>query len=88
MATDTSASIVGWAALVISLIALALAWMAFNRTGTDIEAVVEQQINQATEELQAEYRQLEAEFRANTSDELDEAARDLETDEQPTTTGE
>lgn len=77
----TQGTVTAWIALIVALIALALAWVAFNRTGTDVGAIVEERVDEATAELRADYEALEAEFRAETAEELDEAAQDLETDE-------
>lgn len=81
-------SVVGWTALIIALIALALAWVAFNRTGTDIEAIVEQRVDDATVEMREDYSELEARFRANTAESLNEAAEDVDNDQQPNNVGE
>lgn len=39
-------------ALVLALVALVLAWVAFNRTGQDVEALVEQEVQEAIEEIE------------------------------------
>lgn len=36
-----------WLALIIALAALVLAWIAYNRTGEDLEAKIQREINQA-----------------------------------------
>jgi hypothetical protein len=38
------ASVVAWIALVISIIALIIAWMAYNRTGADLEKQIQIQV--------------------------------------------
>ena len=40
------ASIVAWIALVISIIALALAWMAYDRTGANLEQQIKTQVQE------------------------------------------
>ena len=40
-------------ALIVALIALVLGWMAFSRTGADMEAVVRQQVEEATADINA-----------------------------------
>lgn len=39
-------SAVAWIALILSILALALAWTAFNRTGEDLEDKIQQQVEQ------------------------------------------
>lgn len=46
-------SIVGWIALILSIIALVLAWLAYNRTGADLEAQIQQQVQEATDNIEA-----------------------------------
>ncbi len=38
------ASAVAWIALIISIVALILAWVAYNRTGTDLEDQIKTQV--------------------------------------------
>lgn len=59
---------VAWIALIIAIIAVILAWTAFNRSGGDIEALVEERVESAASELRADYESLEAELRADFSD--------------------
>lgn len=51
MANRSNAKGVAWVALVLALVALVLAWVAFNRTGQDVEALVEQEVQEAIEEI-------------------------------------
>lgn len=37
-------------ATIIAVMALILAWMAYNRTGPDLEAQIQQQVNEAVDE--------------------------------------
>lgn len=83
---DTQNSIVGWIALVFALIALVLAWVAFNRSGADIEAIIAEEAEQRAAELRADFEALEADFRTQMADELDDAATDVATDEEDATT--
>lgn len=41
--------VVAWLALILAVLALALAWMAYNRTGDDLENRIQQGINRTTE---------------------------------------
>lgn len=83
---DTQNSIVGWIALVFALIALVLAWVAFNRSGADIEAIIAEEAEQRAAELRADFEALEADFRTQMADELDDAATDVATDEEDAAT--
>lgn len=58
-------------ALIVALIALILGWMAYNRTGEDVEAMVEREIDEARVEFEASLDNLEATIRDNTSDAID-----------------
>lgn len=59
-------SAVAWVALIVSIVALILAWLAFNRAGEDLEALIEQEVNQAVLELQTEVDELETNIQRNT----------------------
>ena len=79
---------VAWTALIIGIIALVLAWSAFNRAGQDIEEIVEQEIEQMSEELRDEFQKMEDAARQETSDALeagsealDSGAEEIRTDE-------
>jgi hypothetical protein len=50
----TTGSGVAWAALVIALVALVVAWMAYNRTGTDLETKAQNNVNNAVDEAQGQ----------------------------------
>lgn len=43
-----------WLALILSLLALILAWMAYNRTGQDLENRVQQEVNRGVDTLQGQ----------------------------------
>lgn len=40
-------SAVAWIALIVGVIALILAWMAYNRTGADLEQQIQDTVNQS-----------------------------------------
>jgi len=40
-------SVVGWIALIVAIIALAIAWMAYNRTGANLEEEVRIQVEKS-----------------------------------------
>lgn len=80
-------TILGWTALIVALLALILAWVAFNRTGVDVQAAIEAETERRTAELRAEFESLEQELRDRTAAQLEDAAQDVETDENATSTG-
>jgi len=41
------ASVVAWIALVVAIVALVIAWMAYNRTGADLEQQIQTQIEES-----------------------------------------
>jgi beta-lactam-binding protein with PASTA domain len=82
--TSTTAVI----ALIISILALILAWTAFNRAGQDLTAVIEQEVEEAAAEIRLESQQAEMEIREGTADTLEagadalnEGAMDARTDD-------
>lgn len=44
---SSGASIVAWIALIIAVIALAISWVAYNRTGADLEDQIRTQVEQS-----------------------------------------
>lgn len=51
---------IAWIAFVVALAALVLAWLAFNRSNTDIQQVVDQEVEEATVDLRAEIETLQS----------------------------
>lgn len=49
---ETGNSIVAWIALIVAIIALSLAWVAYNRTGEDLENRIQQQVQEAAQNTQ------------------------------------
>ena len=45
--TNRGASAVAWIALIISIIALSLAWMAYDRTGADLDQQIQTQVQES-----------------------------------------
>lgn len=45
--TNRGASAVAWIALVVAIVALVIAWMAYNRTGADLEDQIKTQVEQS-----------------------------------------
>lgn len=80
---ETKTSGVAWFALILSIIALILSIAAFNRTGVNVDELVQQEVEEAAQEIEQEYQQAEVQIRSNTSDALRNAAQDVETDEEP-----
>lgn len=44
---NSALTLVAWAALIVSIIALILAWAAFNRTGEDLEEQIQREVQDA-----------------------------------------
>jgi cytoskeletal protein RodZ len=70
-----------WIALIIAIIALILAWVAYNRTGVDLEQQIQDQVEESINDAQNNIDQLG-------NDENDEEIPDTttDTDETPATT--
>lgn len=83
---ETQNSFVAWTALVLAIIAIILAWVAFNRSGADLEEVIQREVEEATAEIRVNYEELEDEVRSSTANQLDEAATEVRTDEDEATT--
>lgn len=77
--TNTNSGLATFA-LIIAIIALIFSWVAFNRSGADLGEVVEREVEQATMEIRAEYQELEANVRTETSESLENAAEDVSVD--------
>lgn len=92
-AAGRGTSAVAWIALLLSLLALTLAWTAFNRTGEDLENRIQQGVNSAAESVEqsTDTTQQEAQPEAGSSSETDtttdtttDANGDVMTDETTT----
>lgn len=75
-------------AIIISIVALVLAWMAYNRTGADLEERIQQQISETTQEVQPELEQGAQEVEQGARDgaqQLDEGFDGVDEDDTDTT---
>jgi len=45
--TGRGASVVAWIALIVGIIALIIAWMAYNRAGVDLEQQIQTQVEES-----------------------------------------
>lgn len=71
-------STVAWVALIISLVALVLAWTAFNRAGVDLEAMVAAEVEDAAEAIEAGYEATEDAVLEGTAETLEAGADGME----------
>lgn len=78
MENNNNTSIVAWIALALSIMAIILAWTAFNRAGQDLEQIVAEQVEEATKELRIEYQQAEDAVLEGTADTLEVGSDVLE----------
>jgi len=85
---NTTYSTTAIIALVVSLVALIIAWVAYNRTGVDLEAVMQREMDEAMIELNANFEEWERTARQETAENLREAAGDVENDTEPNNVGE
>lgn len=49
---NSAGSVVAWLALVLAIVALALGWIAFNRTGQDLETRIKNQVTESVDDVQ------------------------------------
>lgn len=75
---SSSRGMISWIALALAVLALILAWTAYNRAGVDLEAQVEREVDQALVELGAELEEAEREVRDETADTLESGSEALE----------
>ncbi|MEX0913011.1 MAG: hypothetical protein WDZ56_00615 [Candidatus Paceibacterota bacterium] len=71
---NNTSQIIAVLALIIALIALVLAWTAFNRTGADFEEVVQREVDQAMIEMNTNLEQFERSYRESLTDDMRERA--------------
>lgn len=83
MDTSKTLSII---AFIVSILALILAWVAFNRTGVDFEEVIQREMNDAMIEINADLEELQESARENAAQQLRESAEEVEDEETATTT--
>jgi hypothetical protein len=76
---NNTASGVAWLALVVAILALILAWSAYNRAGQDLAVEVADELDQAAEEVEDAAVNVEREFDEEFVDE-DEFGDRVETD--------
>ncbi len=83
-AQKTTNSWISFLALIVAVVALVLGWSAFNRSGTNLGNIAENQINQATNEVRQEMALMEARARVsmiatglNTQEDLQQAQSEL-----------
>lgn len=86
--TRENGDVVAWTAIVIAVLAMIFSWAAFNRSGTDVSQIVQEEVNDALVDFETRYEQLENDVRQTTSENLEKAAEDVSTDEAPNTVGE
>ena len=63
---------IAWLALVVGIVALILSWVAYNRSGVDLEDQIEAAIEAAMEEVAEEVDQAEDAIEAEIRDEVTE----------------
>lgn len=83
MTQHSNAKGVAWVALVISLIALVFAWIAFNETGPSLDERVESEVDQVLETRQAPQQPTSTNASTSSTSSQPEAGSD--TDETTTT---
>lgn len=54
-----ASSVIAWLALILAIAALALAWLAYNRSGLDLENRIQSQVNESLNEAQQETQEVQ-----------------------------
>lgn len=62
----SASSFVAWLALILAALALLVAWLAYNRSGEDLETRIQRQVNQSLNETQQEGREAQNEVQEET----------------------
>jgi len=75
-------------ALILAILAIIFAWVAFNRSGADLEDIIEREVKEATQEAREELRETENEVRTGAAAGLNNAAVDVSADRDPNNAGE
>lgn len=75
--TSDQNGVVTWIALITAILALILAWSAFNRAGKDLEEMVADQVEEAVAEVRDEYEAAEDATLEATADTLEAGAAGL-----------
>lgn len=73
---------VAWFALVIAVIALIIGWMAFNRTGTDLEERIEMAVEEAIVNVSDDLERVEDQAEEQAAETAQEAADELQQEAQ------
>lgn len=84
-------SFVAWIALIVAVLALTLAWMAYDRTGADLDEKIQQQVQQGVNATERGLENTEEAIDAGPDgvdeDDTDTTSQpDATVEEQPTTT--
>lgn len=58
---------IAWLALLLAIAALTLAWLAYNRSGQDLETRIRNQLNQLTNQAQEETKEVKRDVNNNPS---------------------
>ena len=61
-----ASSVIAWLALLLAAAALILAWLAYNRSGEDLESRIQRQVNQTVNETRQEGREVQNEVQDET----------------------
>lgn len=77
MRKEDTASGVAWLALIIAVISLSLAWIAYNRSGVDLEEQVKREVEQAVTKAEKARREAENAGRAATGTVINESGKAL-----------
>lgn len=75
---DQKGGALAWIAFIIAVVALILAWIAFNRSGTDISEIVDREVREAVAELEVNFEQAEDQLRKGAADTLESGADALD----------
>ena len=55
-----------WTAIVVAVLAMVFSWVAFNRSGVDVDQIVEQEFEEALVDFETRYERLENEVQERT----------------------
>ena len=66
--TRENGDAVAWTAIVVAVLAMVFSWVAFNRSGVDVDQVVEQKFDNALVDFETRYQRLENEVQQRTTE--------------------
>lgn len=79
---NSAGSVVAWLALVLAIAALALGWIAYNRTGQDLESTIRNQVDESVNSVQQGAQDVQENVNQGANEAQDEAEQQTDNAQQ------